>query len=129
MQVILHQVILRGQQKLLDLGQNGLKVCVIDDAGDQTIGITTTSLSDYGCVVGNGVTVAVSDVVIPGAGTTSTFTGYLKGIITGVSTDATGAAGGSTFDVKLTHRVTGAGGTASMLKLDRLFRRNKIWIN
>ena len=26
---------------------------------------------------------------------------------------ATGAAGGSTFDVKLTHRVTGAGGTAS----------------
>ena len=92
---------------------NGLKVCVIDDAADQTIGITTTSLLDYGCVVGNGVTVAVSDAVIPGAGTTSTFTGYLKGIITGVSTDATGAAGGSTFDVKLTHRVTGAGGTAS----------------
>ena len=88
---------------------NGLKVCVIDDLADQTIGITTTSLWDYGVKVGNGVTSALINEVIPGAGTTSTFNGYLKGIITGVSTDATNSA--STFDVKVVSRVTGAAGT------------------
>ena len=88
---------------------NGLKVCVIDDLADQTIGITTSNLFDYGVKVGHGVTVALSDVVIPGAGTTSTFNGYLKGIITGVSTDSVNSA--STFDVKIVSRVTGAAGT------------------
>ena len=92
---------------------NGLKVCVIDDAADQTIGITTASLADYGCTIGAGVTIAVQNAVIPGSGTTSTFSGYLKAIVTGVSTDATGAAGGSTFDVKIVSRVTGAAGTSS----------------
>ena len=90
MQVILHLLIIIGQQKLLDSWGNGLKVCVIDDLADQTIGITTDNLFKAGAIVGQGVTVAVNDVVIPGAGTTSTFNGYLKGIITGVSTDATG---------------------------------------
>ena len=37
---------------------NGLKVCVIDDLADQTIGITTTNLFKAGARVGNGVTVA-----------------------------------------------------------------------
>ena len=90
---------------------NGLKVCVIDDLADQTIGITTTSLGDYGAKIGYGVTSALINEVIPGAGTTSTFNGYLKGIITGVSTDATN--GNSTIDVKVVSRVTGAGGTGS----------------
>ena len=49
-------------------------------------------------------------MVIPGAGTTSTFNGYLKGIITGVSTDSVNSA--STFDVKIVSRVTGAAGTS-----------------
>ena len=89
---------------------NGLKVCVIDDQADQIIGITTTSLLDFGVKVGHGVTVALNDVVIPGAGTTSTFNGYLKGIITGVSTDTINSA--STFDVKIVSRVTGAAGTS-----------------
>ena len=84
---------------------NGLKICQIDDLADQTIGVTTASLSNLGAIVGNGVTVALSGVVIPGAGTTSTFTGHLKGIITGVSTDATNSA--STFDVKIVSRVSG----------------------
>ena len=88
---------------------NGLKVCVIDDLGDQTIAITTTSPGDYGAKVGHGVTAALSSVVIPGAGTTSTFNGYIKGIITGVSTDATNGA--SSIDVKIVSRVTGAAGT------------------
>ena len=57
---------------------NGLKVCVIDDLGDQTIAITTTSPGDYGAKVGHGVTAALSSVVIPGAGTTSTFNGYIN---------------------------------------------------
>ena len=77
------------------------------------IGITTASLEDYGCTIGAGVTIAVQNAVIPGSGTTSTFSGYLKAIVTGVSTDATGAAGGSTFDVKIVSRVTGAAGTSS----------------
>ena len=84
---------------------NGLKVCVIDDLADQTIGITTDNLFKAGAIVGQGVTVALNDVVIPGAGTTSTFNGYLKGIITGVSTDSVNSA--STFDVKIVSRVTG----------------------
>ena len=85
---------------------NGLKVCVIDDQADQIIGITTDNLRKAGAIVGQGVTVALNDVVIPGAGTTSTFNGYLKGIITGVSTDSINSA--STFDVKIVSRVTGA---------------------
>ena len=100
MQVILQQVISLGQQKLwFYTWGNGLKVCVIDDLADQTIGITTDNLFKAGAIVGNGVTVALNDVVHPGAGTTSTFNGYLKGIITGVSTDSVNSA--STFDVKI----------------------------
>ncbi len=89
---------------------NGLKVCVIDDIADQTIGVTTTSLGDYGCKIGYGVTSALINEVIPGSGSTSTFNGYLKGIVTGVSTDATN--GNSTFTVKVVSRVTGAAGTS-----------------
>ena len=86
---------------------NGLKVCQIDDQADQIIGINTTSLEDYGCTIGAGVTAALTNVVIPGAGTTAAFTGHLKGIVTGVSTDATN--GDSKFDVKIVSRVSSAG--------------------
>ena len=86
---------------------NGLKVCQIDDVADQIIGINTTSLEDFGCTIGAGVTAALTGVVIPGAGTTATFTGHLKGIVTGVRTDATN--GDSKFDVKITSRVSSAG--------------------
>ena len=41
---------------------------------DQRIGINTTSPLLAGAIVGHGVTSALSDVVIPGAGTTTTFT-------------------------------------------------------
>jgi len=86
---------------------NNLKVCIIDDKADQTLGITTTNPSAAGAVVGYGVTVDITGVTIPGDGTTSTFTGYLKGIITGVSTDST--SGNSSIDIKIFSRVTSAG--------------------
>tara|TARA_B100001287_G_scaffold90612_1_gene75923 strand:- start:2627 stop:4828 length:2202 start_codon:yes stop_codon:yes gene_type:complete len=86
---------------------DGLKVCVIDNAADQTLGINTTSLADSNIIVGNGVTAALSSAVIPGAGSTSLFNGYIKGIITGVSTDATNGA--STIDVRILQRISNDG--------------------
>ena len=86
---------------------NGLKVCFIDDLADQTLGITTTSLVALGVTVGYGVTVSLSNQVIAGSGSTSMFTGYLKGIITGVTTDSTN--GNSTVDVKIFSRVSSTG--------------------
>jgi hypothetical protein len=85
---------------------DNLKVCVIDNAADQTIGIATTNPGASGALIGYGVTVSLSGVVIPGAGTTSVFNGYLKGIITGVTTDAT--SGASSIDVKIVSRVSGS---------------------
>lgn len=85
---------------------DNLKVCVIDNAADQTIGITTTNPGVSGALIGYGVTVSLSGVVIPGAGTTSVFNGHLKGIITGVTTDAT--SGASSIDVKIVSRVSGS---------------------
>jgi len=86
---------------------NSLKVCVIDDKADQTLGITTTNLSNAGARVGYGITASLVGQVIAGSGTTSAFDGYLKGIITGVSTDATNSV--STIDVKVVSRVSAAG--------------------
>ena len=86
---------------------NGLKVCVIDDLADQTIGITTDNLTNAGAIIGYGVTATLSSVVIPGAGSTSGFSGYLKGIVTGVSTDSTNSL--SKVDIKIVSRVSSAG--------------------
>ena len=86
---------------------NGLKVCFIDDAADQIVGIATTNPSALGATIGFGVTANLSAVTIPGLGSTSTFTGYIKGIITGVTTDATN--GDSSIDVKILSRVSAAG--------------------
>ena len=86
---------------------NTMKVCVIDDRADQTIGITTSSLSSIGAIVGYGVTVAVAAITIPGEGITNSFTGYLKGIITGVTTNSTSL--NSSIDVRLFSRVSSAG--------------------
>jgi hypothetical protein len=44
-------------------------------------------LESAGAVVGYGVTTPLVNV-LPGAGTTSTFNGYLKGIITGTDVQA-----------------------------------------
>jgi len=84
---------------------NNLKVCMIDDLADQTIGIATADLGAAGALIGYGVTVGINSV-FAGVGATELFTGYVKGIITGVTTAATG---NSTIDVKIVERVTSAG--------------------
>ena len=60
---------------------NEIKVCVIDGFADQIISGVNTSNNNVR--VGAAVTQAISGVVA-GNGTTSLFTGFLKGIITGV---------------------------------------------
>jgi hypothetical protein len=75
---------------------NGLRVAIIDSKADQTLGLTTT-----GAVVGYGVSQSVSGRVNPGAGSTTTLDGYLKGIITGIGT--------GTLDVKVLSHVSAAG--------------------
>jgi hypothetical protein len=93
----------------------GLKVAFIDDIADQTLTVNSTDPAAIGCTVGYGVTAALS-TTIPGNGTTTTFTGYLKGIITGVSTDAVG--GKSSIDVKVISRVETVGGGSTETKVD-----------
>ena len=86
---------------------NGLKVCQIDNFADQTLGITTTNLAGIGVTVGYGITSSLAGKTIPGDGSTSSFSGYLKGIITGVNTAASGGTN-STIDVKVVSRVSSA---------------------
>ena len=86
---------------------NNLKVCTIDDLADQRITISSTNPGALGAVIGYGVTTAITNVVLPGAGTTSLFNGYLKGIITGITTDAINS--NSTIDIKVLSRVSAAG--------------------
>jgi hypothetical protein len=83
---------------------NNLKVCVIDDKADQTIGITTTNPGALGATIGYGVTFNIDGSTIPGDGSTTPFTGFLKGIITGVTTAATGTD--SSIDIKILARVS-----------------------
>jgi hypothetical protein len=81
---------------------NNLKVCIIDDKADQIIGINTATYNtliaraDNG--VGLGVTVSLTNVTytLP-TGINSSFTGYIKGIVTGVRDDS--------VDVKIISRV------------------------
>jgi hypothetical protein len=89
---------------------NGLKVCTIDDLADQRIGIGTTAPSQAGIAIGLGVTCSI-DTAIPGLGSTSAFVGYLKGIVTGINTDAAG--GDSSVEVKIVSRVETVGSGAT----------------
>ena len=88
---------------------NGLKVAIIDNAADQRLGISTVAFGDGSNLkvnVGTAVTTSITGA-IPGAGTTSNFDGYLKAIVTGVTTDSDG--NNSSIDVKITARVSAAG--------------------
>ena len=95
---------------------NELKICTIDDLADQRIGIGTTNPGAAGATIGIAITAALSGVVIPGTGTTSTFTGFLRGIITGINTDAVNGA--STLDVKIVSRVETVGSGSTETKID-----------
>ena len=94
---------------------NGLKVCTIDDFADQTVGLATDSLVAAGATIGYGVTTTLNGVVIPGAGTTSTFSGFLKGIVVGLRTDSTGNS--SEVDIKVVSRVETVGGGSTETKI------------
>jgi hypothetical protein len=83
---------------------NGIKVCFIDDAADQILRISSTNLSGIGITVGLGVTTLLSNVQIPGNGTTETFNGVLQGIVTGVNEQEQ-----NTIDVKILSRVSSDG--------------------
>ncbi len=91
---------------------NNLKVCFIDDLGDQIIGISTTSLSGIGVTIGNAVYSDISGTSIALDGTVSTFDGQLNAIITGVSTDSVN--GDSTVIIKIVSRTTDTGVTSSV---------------
>ena len=95
---------------------NTLKVCQIDNAADQTIGISTNNLYNAGARVGFAVTANIDGAIVPGIGTTGGFTGFLKGIITGVTTDSTNS--NSTFEVKITDRISAVGGITSYFPID-----------
>lgn len=69
-----------------------------------TLGITTTGININ---TGYGVSITVSDRQYAGVGQTSTFNGYLKGIITGV--------GNSSIDVKLISRYSTATNTSEYI--------------
>ena len=88
---------------------NALKVCVIDDLADQIISVTSSDLSGDGIAIGYGVTTTLSNTTIPGSGT---FSGYLKGIVTGVTTALTGS--NSSITVKVVSRVS-TGGTETKI--------------
>lgn len=81
---------------------NNLKVCIIDDKADQIIGIGSTvynqliARADNG--VGLGVTVSLNNVTYTQPnGINTSFTGYIKGIVTGVRD--------TELDVKIVSRV------------------------
>ena len=87
---------------------NNLKVCYIDDLGDQILGLGTFTPAGIGATVGAAVSTSLSGVVIPGVG--GSFTGYLKGIVTGIST----VTNNSTITVKIVSRVSSAGTETSV---------------
>jgi hypothetical protein len=100
---------------------NNLKVCFIDDKADQTLKVGASFLQTVGAggtAVGLGVSVSLSGEVIPGAGTTSTFTGFLQGIITGQSEDS--------IDVKIISRVDTSAGAGASTQFTRVDYNEKV---
>jgi len=75
---------------------NDLKICVIDDKADQILNVGAAATANI--VVGYAVSTALTSIPSAGIGTTSLFTGSLRGIVTGV--------GNSTIDVKVTGLVS-----------------------
>ena len=87
---------------------NGLRVGIIDAKADQIITLSAAN----GIAVGFGVTQAISSV-LPGAGSTSSLDGHLKGIVTEVNgTDVSvkvleHVSAGSTIGVKVDYQPAG----------------------
>ena len=85
---------------------NNLKVCFIDDEADQIINLSGADLNDLDITVGLAVTTPLN-VQIPGNGTVGIFTGFLKGIITGLVNDPVN--NNSSIDVKIVSRISNSG--------------------
>jgi len=85
---------------------NGVKVAIIDNYADQTIGIGTTIAVNNGAIVGAAVTTAITNITLPGITTTS-FTGYVKGIVVGVTTSIDTTT--TSVDIKIISRVSSTG--------------------
>jgi hypothetical protein len=66
---------------------NGIKVAIIDSQADQILSYTSTLPG--GVTVGVGITQSLNGRILTGIGTTSVLTGYLKGVITGITSTAT----------------------------------------
>lgn len=64
---------------------NGTLVATIDSQADQILSVTGLSTLPVAPILGNGVLQFI-DNPVPGAGTTSSARGYLKGIVSGVNT-------------------------------------------
>jgi len=83
---------------------DGLKVCVIDNGGDQILNYSNGqgTPESNGISAGIAVTTAISGT-LPGNGTLTNFDGYLKAIVTGVTT-ASGSEDHK-IDVRIVSRV------------------------
>jgi hypothetical protein len=88
---------------------NGLKICTIDAFADQRVAISTSDPVGSGITVGTEIFKNLTAVSIPGTGSTTTFTGKLRGIVVGINSSTTGT---STVDIKILSRVSTAGTTS-----------------
>ena len=97
---------------------NGLRVAVIDSFADQELTISTAGLGTAfnSALVGCGVTQALQKVSA-GAGTTTVLDGYLKGIITGITTGSI-----NKLAVKVLSHVS-AGGTETNVE----YQESGVW--
>jgi hypothetical protein len=81
---------------------NGIKVSIIDSQADQILSYNQTIPG--GVTVGVGVTQSLSGQIFAGIGTTTILTGYLKGVVTGI----TSTASSFTANVKVLSYVEGS---------------------
>jgi hypothetical protein len=93
---------------------DGIRIAIIDSKADQILSISTSTPVDT-IWVGYGVTQSTSKV-IAGSGSTSTLDGFVKGIITGISTIS------NTIDVKILSHVSAAG-TETVIE----YEENGVW--
>ena len=100
---------------------NGVKVAVIDGRADQTL--TGISSSVAGLELSQGIVQTISKVA-PGAGTTLPIEGDLKGIITGIRTDADTAE--ISLDVKVLS-FTASSGPNSGVEVDVDYQQGGTW--
>ncbi len=92
---------------------NGLKVCTIDAQADQIISITNVTATDIPNV-GYGVTQDIGGRINVGNGSTSLYTGYMRGIITGITSVSNGSNYDIDLSVKITDRVSSAGVSSAL---------------